>query len=356
MRLERIHAQRFSAKGEIRLINAHITGSLSLTGAELLNEGGWALIADFLEVDGSVFCRAQAGAPFTSKGEVRLLGAHVTRQVGFEGAELDGGDALALDLEGASVDGELFMRFAKPTVGGIDLTAARLGRVFDSEATWPDTLRLRGCGYSRIAAVEDASERPGPGASWPARVWWHVRPGGTPDVQRRLRWIRLAEAGPGGASGGYGYAQQPYTELMAYYRREGRDADARRVGFERERRRRGQLRIAGQLWNLFLRFTVGYGYKPLRAVVLLAVLVCVGARVFSSLHTDGQIPAIRHPHPPFVALIYTLDRLIPVVSFGLRDAFGPRGSAQWWAFGYTLLGWMLTVAVLAGVNAAVRRD
>jgi len=28
---------------------------------------------------------------------------------------------------------------------------------------------------------------------------------------------------------------------------------------------------------------------------------------------------------------------------------------QWWAFAYTLLGW-LTVAVVAGVTAAVRRD
>ena len=57
-----------------------------------------------------------------------------------------------------------------------------------------------------------------------------------------------------------------------------------------------------------------------------------------------------------MALIYTLDRLIPVVSFGLRDTFAPMGAAQWWAFAYTLFGWVLTVAVLAGLNAAVRRD
>jgi hypothetical protein len=66
--------------------------------------------------------------------------------------------------------------------------------------------------------------------------------------------------------------------------------------------------------------------------------------------------ALRNGHPQFVALIYILDRLIPVVSFGLRDAFAPRAGAQWWAFGYTLFGWVLTVAVLAGLNAAVRRE
>jgi hypothetical protein len=32
------------------------------------------------------------------------------------------------------------------------------------------------------------------------------------------------------------------------------------------------------------------------------------------------------------------------------------GPAQWWAFAYTLFGWVLTVAVLGGLNAAVRRD
>jgi hypothetical protein len=46
----------------------------------------------------------------------------------------------------------------------------------------------------------------------------------------------------------------------------------------------------------------------------------------------------------------------PIASFGLRDAFAPSGTAQWWAFAYTLLGWVLTIAVVAGLNAAVRRD
>jgi hypothetical protein len=86
------------------------------------------------------------------------------------------------------------------------------------------------------------------------------------------------------------------------------------------------------------------------------MLVVVGALVFSSFHTDGRLTAVNDDHPPFVATIYTLDRLIPVVSFGLRDAFTPRGAAQWWAFAYTMLGWTLSVAVVAGLNAAVRRD
>lgn len=88
----------------------------------------------------------------------------------------------------------------------------------------------------------------------------------------------------------------------------------------------------------------------------LGVLVLVGTLVFSSFHDHKDLLALQDEHPRFVALIYTLDRLIPVVSFGLRDTFAPMGAAQWWAFAYTLFGWVLTVAVLAGLNAAVRRD
>jgi hypothetical protein len=184
---------------------------------------------------------------------------------------------------------------------------------------------------------------------------------GPPDVRRRLKWIRLAEDRPpertrAAPTTGAGYAPSPYTQLMTFYRHEGRDRDAREVAYQRERRRRGQFGLPGRTWSAFLQWTVGYGYKPLRALVLLSALVLVGSLVFSSFHTEGQLTAGQDEHPPFVASIYTLDRLIPVVSLGLRDAFAPSGAAQWWAFAYTLIGWLLTLAVVAGVNSAVRRD
>jgi hypothetical protein len=348
--------QRFTATGGVNLVRAHIGGQLSFAGAELANDTGNALNASGVQVDQGMYCDAVGEHRFAATGGVNLFGAHIAGQLSFEGAEIaNGGGGLVLDLESARVDAELFMGFVARPVGGIDLTASGLGRVFDSEATWPTSLRLRGCVYSDISAMEDA-ESPGAQRRLLTRLWWRIRPRSSPDVHRRLRWIRLAEDGGVAASDHDGYAPQPYTQLMTYYRREGRDGDARRVGFERERRRRSQLHAPGQVWNLFLRLTVGYGYKPLRALLLLGMLLIVGTLVFTSLHGHGEIQALKTSHPPFVALIYTLDRLIPVVSFGLRDDFALRAAAQWWAFAYTLLGWALTVAVLAGLNAAVRRD
>ncbi len=350
----------FVADGEVRVLGAHIAGQLSFNGAKL-HKG---LNAEGLQVDRDMLCKKG----FVAEGDVRLVGAHIAGQLSFEDATV-ASKKIAVNLEGARVENDLVLTFAVRPAGELYLTGARAGRLLDSEAKWPVRLRLQGCVYGGVEAIEDEQRGAGRQGGQLTRVRWVLRRGEAPDAQRRLRWIRLAEDGhldqrpwwrlkrtalvP---SNGAGYAPQPYTQLMAFYRQEGRDRDARRVAYERERRRSCQLGLPGKGWNTFLRWTVGYGYRPLRALVLLGALVFAGTLVFSSFHNGGDLRAVKHDHPPFVASIYTLDRLIPVVSFGLRDAFVPSGAAQWWAFAYTVLGWALSVAVIAGLNAAVRRD
>lgn len=282
----------FTAHGQVWVVGANVGRQLIFDGASLNNKDGVALFADRLNVGQNMFCRDAE-----TQGGVRLLAAHVGGQLVFDKAILgnEDEDEEALNLSDANVAGSLWLRFAESPkgVGGIDLTAARLGRVLDSEETWPRRLRLRGCVYSGVQATEDTPEQPGRSRSPAVRAWWRVRPQGPPDVQRRMRWIVLAEEGqrtkqsrlrrartrllrlwqrtvaaakwllrrdPGSAATaevprGHGYVPQPYTQLMAYYRQEGRDGDARRVAYERERRRRGELGLPGQAWNLFLRWT-----------------------------------------------------------------------------------------------------
>ena len=368
--------ERFTAGGDVGLTGAHVGARLSFAGATLEQ----ALIAERLQVDWNMLCQN-----ITVKGDVCLLDAHVGGQLSFDGATLTS----VLNLEGACVEGDVRLLFSQPPPRTIDLSGSRLGRLFDSEKTWPAALKLRGCVYASVEAREDAREhadcekgRRPDGKDVPTKVpsaggqgktlslargWSRVQRRGSPDVERRLRWIKLAEDSQLDETTAAGYAPQPYTQLMAVYRQEGRDSDARRVGYQRERHRRGQLDFLSKSWNFFLQWTVRYGYTPLLALGWLAVLVVAGTLVFSSFHNHGQLVigpfhshgrlvAVKSHHSPFVASIYTLDRLIPVVSFGLRDAFAPTGAAQWWAFAYTLLGWVLTIAVVAGLTAAVRRD
>jgi hypothetical protein len=377
----------FSAEGEVRMAGAHIAGQLSFDGAKLAKR----LLAYDLQVDQSMLFGALAC------GEVRMPGAHIAELLSFDGATLSGTEC-SLHLGGARIDRELRMHLAERPAGIVDLTNVRVARLLDSEATWPMKLRLQGCVYTSVQATEDVESPPetAPAKRWQLASLRRLRPRKAPDMQRRLKWIRLSERAELGEMGSSRratqrsvrvlqsnarasdrppwlhrrlpsdtrraqttateYAPQPYTQLISVYRQEGRDSDARHVAYEREFRRRGQLRLPGKAWNLFLQGTVGYGYKPLRALGWLAALVLVGTLAFSSFHSDGQLVPIESHHPPFVASIYTLDRLIPVVSFGLRDAFAPSGAAQWLAFAYTLLGWVLTIAVVAGLNATVRRD
>jgi uncharacterized protein YjbI with pentapeptide repeats len=347
----------FHARGPVRLLGARIRGQLTFAGATL-EEG---LRADQLHVRDSLFFRDG----FSSGGQLRLVGACVEGQLSLGGAILHG-TPMSLDLENARIARALDLRFAAAPAGAIDLTSASLGSLWDTPDTWPPELRLDGCTYGSLSEYPHAPNGSRlKRALW--RVWRELRPSVSPEVNARLRWIRLGEevsrqrllrlrVRPVQSFLAARYLAQPYTQLMSVFRQEGRDDDARQVGYERERRRSGQLHLRGRMWNWFLRWTVGYGFRPLRALVILGMLMMVGSLAFSSFHEQGDLPALRQRHPQFVASIYTLDRLVPVVSFGLRDAFSPREGAQWWAAGYTVLGWMLTVAVIAGLNAAVRRE
>src|SRR5207244_2960629 len=139
------------ASGEVRLAGAHISGELACTGGQFSNPGGIALSADWLSVDGGVFCRKG----FAASGEVRLAAAHISGPLHRTGGQLSNPDGLALDLERATVSGPLFMR---PAVlqGRLDLTAATTSTYLDTRASWPQTLRLDRFVYD---AIEGASPK-----------------------------------------------------------------------------------------------------------------------------------------------------------------------------------------------------
>ena len=84
--------------GAVRLVGAHIGGSLAGDGAKLCNDSGPALDADGLQVDQDMVARGEFTA--TGAGElaaVRLSGAHIGGSLECDGAGLrnDSGSALA---------------------------------------------------------------------------------------------------------------------------------------------------------------------------------------------------------------------------------------------------------------------
>jgi hypothetical protein len=111
-----------------------------------------------------------------------------------------------------------------------------------------------------------------------------------------------------------GYQPQPYEQLAAAYRRMGHDADARSVLLAKQRRRRRTLPAPMRIWGCLQDWVVGYGYRPQRAALWLAVLLAIGTAAFA---TDHPAPLDRSQVPEFSPLLYTLDHdLRPTVPGG----------------------------------------
>jgi hypothetical protein len=258
---------------------------------------------------------------------VWLAGARIGRLLTCTEARFSNPNGTALHLAYASATEAVLMRPAS-LEGSIDLTAARVGAWYDDKPTWPAALRLEGFVYEAIDA-----------------------PNITP--RQRLDWLRRHQGG---------YAPQPYEQLAAVYRRAGNHEGARTVAIAKQQARRAQakrwwVRWPSRAWSGFLRWTIGYGYRPALALPWLAGLFAVGWLVFDHAYQTHLRPAgLGSEQPEFNPARYTLDLLLPVANLKQRDAFVPHGYAAWWAFGLSFAGWLLAVVVVAGLTGVFKRD
>ncbi|WP_433138955.1 hypothetical protein ACQPZ8_38015 [Actinomadura nitritigenes] len=298
-------------EGEIRLIDSVFGASVELDGAQLSNPGGRSLIGYGLTISGVLNCRAG----FTATGRMSLAGARVG-ELGFDDATISGYDDLALGLRRVRADMLWFSRCTL-TEGTIDLRHARIEILRDDPARWPARPQLDGFVYQAI-------DKPGPLAA-------------------RLAWLDAAD----------GYHPQPYEQLAAVFQGMGRDAEARTVRLAKQRRRRRTLPPLARAWGVAQDWTVGYGYRPLRAGILLAALLAVGTVLFAAHH---PVPLKKDEAPAFNPFLYTLDLLLPIISFGQEPAFNPRGPYQWLAAALIASGWILATTIAAGITRVLSRQ
>nr|WP_238698038.1 hypothetical protein [Streptomyces sp. E5N91] len=85
---------------------------------------------------------------------------------------------------------------------------------------------------------------------------------------------------------------------------------------------------------------------------LLALLAC-GALYFAQ-HTPAPLEAAKAP--PFNAVFYTLDLLVPIITFGQEPAYAPRGPGQWLSYALITAGWILATTVTAGLSRTLNRQ
>jgi hypothetical protein len=299
------------ALGEVNLRSVRVGERLLLQGAELRNPGLTACRLSRAQITSDIFCDQ-----LSTEGRLRLRGAVIGGALIVNSAALANPAGTALDARNAQVQ-EFVLRPAGPVDGEVDLRNAVVGWLRDDPGAWPAQLRLDGLTYQALEPL--------------------LPPG------QRLPWL---------ARDPDGYLPQPYGQLAAYYTALGQPAQGRDVLYARERAQRRGKGMAARTWGALQDITVGYGYRPRRALAWIGLLLAVGSVVFSV----APPPALQGaPAPHFNGIVYTLDLLLPVVNLGQKYAFNPGGAEQWLSYFLIAAGWTLATTVAAGAARVLQR-
>ncbi|MFC4906009.1 hypothetical protein [Actinomadura gamaensis] len=305
----RLTLRRARLTGGIDLTDTTVAAGLILKEARIDNPGLAAVTAARLKVGGAADCCEG----FAASGRVSFTSAEIGRDLCFDGATIDG------DLElKRSRSGILRLGETTKLLGKADLRHASTDVLADFPSSWPQSVRFDGFTYERL-------HRPLP-------------------VGARLRLL---------ARDTDGYIPHPYEQLAAVYRRTGHDGAARGVLLAKQRRRRAVHQLPQRTWGYLQDWTVGYGYRPMRAAAWLLALLAVGTTVFALHHPP---PLKKDEAPQFNPFLYALDLLLPIVGFGQEGAFAPRGAYQWLAAVLTASGWILATTIIAGASRVLSRQ
>jgi hypothetical protein len=353
-------------RGSLSIRGALVGGQVVLAHALLSVPSGTAFNADTASIDGSLFCLDG----LTVDGEFRMVGARIKSQFGMRRCRFDNPGGKAINASESRIGASVLLQSGCVVTGELDLTEAEIGSmlvVTNAQIRGEPTAMNLGHTSIRqallllpatIVGTVDLTQcvttvfvdRP---ACWPAQLrltgfQYEAIDSRSTSAASRLAWLTRATEG---------YSPQPYEQLTAAYRLAGWEEDARTVEIAKRRRRRAELSLMSRLWDILLDVGIGYGYATWRAAVGLLVLAIAGSLVFTAGYPEHFTAAKPSATlPPFHAITYTLDVLVPVISLRQRDAWTPDGYALIWSVALTFAGWVLTTAVVATLTGLLRRD
>ena len=319
------------ATGEVRLPGSQIAGQLTCSGGRFENPGGVAIGADQANVQNG----AKLDQGFHATGQVRLLGARIGGQLNCTGAAFENPGNYALILQEASAE-SLWLRDLSPkTAGLIDLTEANVRLLVDDfgiQGLSGVLLRLDGFAYDRIAQSAPRS------------------------VKTRLGWLDLQ---------GPGYFPQPYDQLAAVFRREGREHEARDLLVAKLRRRRETLpSLWSRCWDWFLDKSLLYGLQTWRPLLVGSTILLLAFSLVSGAQAAGLVVGPSDVASPFYPFTLVVDVFLWNVDLGAESRWSidiDRGGIfAWLVTGFLwilkLVGWGTITLALAGRSRIFKRD
>ncbi|MCO1656879.1 hypothetical protein [Pseudonocardia humida] len=362
--------------GQLRLVDATVRGSASLSGITLSAPGGYALLADRLHIGGEFYLRRMV-----CDGTVRLQNAEIGATLDCTGARLtgprrrpDGSLRPSLDARAATIGKDLVCAGGFSADGGVRIRRADVGKAVQfTDATLGGPPEVGRAVYSLNAYALTAAElivRPAAPPVGPVRLarasvttfadsaaLW-AADGGVDidgfdygalydtravDVRTRLAWIR--EVMPD-------YTPGPYDQLAAAYQRSGNEELAQAVLMERQRRRYAEAAPVERVWGWLQRWTVGFGYRPWLAVGWLVLFAALGGTWFAF---NPPTPVDDGQHPVFNAWIFAADTLLPIVNLGQDGYWRLDGPSQWISTALVASGWILATTAAAGAARVLKR-
>lgn len=355
--------------GQLAFRAAVIGSAVNASGARLRNPDGHTLSLVQANVKGSVRLTNE----FESAGKVVLNRATVAGRLlctqgsfSCDGPSERNRRGHAIEVISANITGgmDLGWRSASPSA---DFTNARTSFLADDPARWPGRFIISGFSYERLEQPQGV----------PAiRTWDHVA---------RCAWLgRQAE-----------YDAGPYEQAARVFRQHGYADGAKAILIAQRRQARPAIsgRAAGPRRALDTAYsmTVGYGYRPIRVLWLIAALLVLivatlqlpSARATMRASTAaGAVYTITGPLQPqgtagtdpaphvdacgdgqvrcFNPVFYAIDTVIPLISLDQRATWYPDPATsggtfmQWWLNVASILGWLFSSVFVLSLASFAR--
>lgn len=159
------------------------------------------------------------------------------------------------------------------------------------------------------------------------------------------------------------YAAQPYQQLASVYRAAGHDREVRQILIAQRQAQldRGVLIGRERLWARIIGVTLGYGYQPWRALLLLLGVVVASVMLAVILGAHGALVHPQDPNNPAAAPVpctvteridVGLEVGAPLLDTHARDHCTITNTATGIGLTYSTRGLQLLTGILAALFIA----
>lgn len=188
------------------------------------------------------------------------------------------------------------------------------------------------------------------------------------------RWLRLQPPG---------IHLQPYRQLAKYLNDQGDELGATRVLIARDDARYANSGLTGIVSGTFLKWTIGYGHRPMLALLWSLGVVLVGwcmvamgtrAGVMAPTWPENRPTDVRKPYEELHPLLYSFDVFLPFVDLHQEHYWWPDATAsgkclvlgrsitvrgrtlRYYLWLQIIAGWLLSAIFIAGVTGLLKND